>query len=96
MITTESILNRDVAQLPELSRLSDAEKDALIRARWAQNQSLTARVMALEARLGEPSKTPDNSSMPPSKGQKPNQAEHAKRVGSRTGSLGRKGGVAVH
>ena len=48
--------------------------------------------MALEARLGEPSKTPDNSSLPPSKGQKPNQAEHGKRVGPRTGSLGRKGG----
>jgi hypothetical protein len=51
-----------VTQLPELSRLGDAEKDALIRALWAQVQSLEARVMALEARLGEPSKTPDNSS----------------------------------
>jgi transposase len=63
-----------VTQLPELSRLSDAEKDALIRVLWAQVQNLTARVMALEPRLGEPSKTPDNSSLPPSKGQKPNQA----------------------
>jgi transposase len=81
-----------VTQLPDLSHLSHAEKDALIRALWAQVQSLTAWVTALEARLGEPSKTPDNSSLPPSKGQKPNQPEQAKRVGPRTGSLGRKGG----
>ncbi len=81
-----------MTQLPDLSHLSHAEKDALIRALWAQVQSLTARVTALEARLGEPSKTPDNSSLPPSKGQKPNQPEQAKRVGPRTGSLGRKGG----
>jgi transposase len=81
-----------VSELPDLSLLSHAEKDALIRALWAQVQSLTARVAALEARLGEPGKTPDNSSLPPSKGQKPNQPEKAKRVGPRLGSLGRKGG----
>jgi transposase len=81
-----------VTQLPDLSHLSHAEKDALIRMLWAQVQSLTARVAALEARLGEPSKTPDNSSLPPSKGQKPNQPEKAKRIGPRKGSLGRKGG----
>jgi len=92
-LTSESILNQSVTQLPDLCHLSHAEKDALIRALWAQVQSLTARVTALEARLGEPSKTPDNSSLPPSKGQKPNQPEQAKRVGPRTGSLGRKGGA---
>ena len=79
-------------ELPDLDHLSHAEKDALIRALWAQVQSLTARVAALEARLGEPGKTPDNSSLPPSKGQKPNKPEKAKRVGPRQGSLGRKGG----
>jgi transposase len=63
-----------VPGLPDLNHLSHAEKDALIRALWAQVQSLTARVAALEARLGEPGKTPDNSSLPPSKGQKPEQA----------------------
>jgi hypothetical protein len=52
-----------VGELPDLNHLSHAEKDALIRALWAQVQSLTARVAALEARLGEPSKTPDNSSL---------------------------------
>ncbi len=64
-----------MTELADLSHLSHAEKDALIRALWAQVQSLTARVTALEARLGEPSKTPDNSSLPPSKGQKPNQPD---------------------
>ena len=70
-----------MSELPDLSHLSHAEKDALIRALWAQVQSLTARVAALEARMGEPSKTPDNSNLPPSKGQKPNKPENAKRVG---------------
>jgi transposase len=81
-----------VPQLPDLNHLSHAEKDALIRALWAQVQGLTARVGELEAKAGEPGKTPDNSSLPPSKGQKPNQPEKAKRVGPRPGSLGRKGG----
>jgi transposase len=81
-----------VTQLPDLSHLSHAEKDALIRALWSQVQSLTTRVAALEAKLNEPPKTPDNSSLPPSKGQKPNQPEQSKRVGRRQGSLGRKGG----
>jgi transposase len=81
-----------VTQLPDLSRLSHDEKDALIRALWAQVQALTARVAALEAKLGMPPKTPDNSSMPPSKGQKANRPEKAKRHGPRKGSLGREGG----
>jgi transposase len=81
-----------VPQLPDLNHLSHAEKDALIHALWAQVQGLTARVAALEARLGEPGKTPDNSSLPPSKGQKPNQPEKATRIGPRKGSLGRTGG----
>jgi transposase len=59
-----------VPVLPELSHLSHPEKDALILTLSAQVQALTARVAALEARLGDPPKTPDNSSVPPSKGQK--------------------------
>jgi transposase len=81
-----------VIQLPDLEHLSHAEKDALIRALWSQVQSLTARVAVLEAKLTEPSKTPDNSSLPPSKGQKPNHPEKSKRIGPRKGSLGREGG----
>ena len=91
-VTIESILSDGVSDLPDLSRLSHAEKDALIRALWAQVQSLTARVEALEARLAAPGKTPDNSSLPPSKGQKPNKPETIQRIGPRIGSLGRKGG----
>ena len=67
-----------MTQLPDLSRLSHAEKDALIQALWAQVQALTARVAALEAKLGMPPKTPDISSLPPSKGQKANWPEKAK------------------
>jgi transposase len=88
-----------VTQLPDLRCLSHDEKDALIRALWAQVQALTAqvqtltaRVAELEARLGVPPKTPDNSSLPPSQGKKPNRDDKQKRKGPRRGSLGRKGG----
>ncbi len=64
----------------------------MILALWAQVQALTARVAELEARLGAPPKTPDNSSLPPSKGKKPNRADKAARGGPRQGSLGRMGG----
>ncbi len=55
----------------DLSRLSDAQKDALI-------VSLFARIEALELRIEEltrPPRTPDNSGVPPSQGQKPNRPE---------------------
>ena len=81
-----------MTQLPDLSHLTHEQKDALIRALWAQVQALTARVAELEARLGAPPKTPDNSSLPPSKGKKPNRADKAARSGPRPGSLGRVGG----
>jgi transposase len=88
-----------VTELPDLTGLSHDEKDALIHALWAQVQMLTsqvltlaARVAELEAKLGEPPKTPDNSSVPPSQGKKPNRADKSDREGPRKGSLGRKGG----
>src|SRR3954447_25958638 len=77
---------------PDLSRLTEAEKDALILALWAQVQALTARVTELEARLNEPTRTPSNSSLPPSKGHKANRPERERRAGPRRGSLGRVGG----
>ncbi len=55
-------------------------------------QTLTTQVAELEAKLGVPPKTPDNSSLPPSQGRKPNQQDKPKRKGPRQGSLGRKGG----
>src|SRR5213080_4001320 len=77
---------------PDLSRLTEAEKDALILALWAQVQTLTARVAHLETRLNEPTKTPGNSSLPPSKGHKANRPGRERRAGPRRGSLGRAGG----
>jgi transposase len=79
-------------RLPDLSLLSHAEKDALIHALWAQGQALTARVAELEAKLDLPPKTPDNSSLPPSRGKKPNREDQPARTGPRQGSLGRQGG----
>ena len=78
-------LNVGVTELPDLTRLTPVEKDALILALWAQ-------VRALEAKLGLPPRTPDNSSLPPSRGHKANRPGTMKRVGPRQGSLGRQGG----
>jgi transposase len=60
---------------PDLSTLSHAEKDALILGLFAQLAAAHERIAALEARIDEltrPPKTPDNSSKPPSEGEKRN------------------------
>jgi transposase len=44
-----------------------------------QISALTARIAELEAKLAAPPKTPNNSSLPPSKGQKPNLADRPKK-----------------
>lgn len=72
-------------QAAELSRLSVAEKDALILALSAQlaaaQETIAAQgrqIAALQARieqLSKPPKTPDNSSRPPSQGQKPDRSK---------------------
>ena len=54
----------------------------------AQNEALLARIAELEARQGKPPKTPDNSSLPPSRGQKGNAAEPAKGKKARKGHPG--------
>ena len=77
---------------PPLDCLNEAEKDALIQALLArveelcarlaameaENAALRARVSELEAKLNLPKKTPDNSSTPPSRGQKPSASGGAK------------------
>ena len=70
-----------------LLALSRDELIALILAQHAQIEAqaeqirlLTARVAELEAKLASPLKTPDNSSLPPSKGQKPNLPDPAKKT----------------
>ena len=61
------------------------DKDAMIAALlarieelMARNAWLVARVAELEAKLDQPPKTPDNSSVPPSKGQKASEASKPK------------------
>ena len=67
-----------------LQTLSRDELIALILAQHAQIEAqaqqisaLTARIAELEAKLATPPKTPDNSSLPPLKGQKPNLPDRA-------------------
>jgi transposase len=65
-----------VIDAPDLTKLSHAEKDALILALLPQLAAAEARIATLEARLAAltgPAKTPDNSSKPPSQGQKPDR-----------------------
>lgn len=52
------------------SKLDPAGKDALILRLLERIEVLTKRVEELEARLAAPPRTPDNSSTPPSRGQK--------------------------
>ncbi len=61
-----------------LLALSKDDLIALILAQAAQISALTARVADLEAKLAAPPKTPDNSSLPPSKGQKANCPDRLK------------------
>lgn len=80
---------------PDLSKLDSAGKDALILALIERLNKLTAQVERLEAeastlraenadlraKLKLPPKTPDNSSIPPSRGQKANEGEKRKPKG---------------
>ena len=91
-----------MTQSPDLSKLKSARKDALILAQAVQLQAAIARIAALEKQLERllwPPETPDDSSLPPSKGQKPNSPDNPGGPGPRQGSLGRKGGgraLAAH
>jgi transposase len=73
-----------VAPEIDLSKLTDAEKDALILSLLplvGQLEAALARIAGLEEQLAKyerPAKTPDNSSMPPSKGQKSDQPTQPK------------------
>jgi Family of unknown function (DUF6444) len=85
----------------DLSQLSHEQKDALIgallaeiEAQKAANAALSARLAELEAKLKQPPKTPDNSSTPPSRGQKRNQPAKAKREGQRVAAWGAQAAAA--
>src|SRR3954447_11178157 len=71
--------------IPDLSRLSGAEKDALIVALLERLEVAERRIAELEAKLNEPPKTPDNSSVPPSRGVKSNTPNRATRRDRRDG-----------
>ena len=62
---------------PDLATLDSAGKDALILALIARLERLEAENAALRARLGDPPKTPENSSLPPSRGDKASAAAGA-------------------
>ena len=67
----------------DLVKLSKEELIALALAQTAQIEELTRRIADLEAKLGGPPKTPDNSSLPPSQGRKPNRPSAARRRSGR-------------
>src|SRR2546427_13019617 len=78
--------------LPELERLSEREKDALIVALWAEVQRLRTRLAVLQATLHAPGKGARNSSMPPSKTRKVNTPARPPQETRREASVGRAGG----
>jgi transposase len=53
-----------------------------------QNKALLARIAELEGRAGKPPKTPTNSSLPPSSGQKANVGDASTTKRSRKGHPG--------
>jgi transposase len=65
----------------DLSSLSSSEKDTLISVLMARLDALEAENAMLREKLNLPPKTPDNSSKPPSQGQKPNGETTAKPKG---------------
>jgi transposase len=66
----------------------NGELAARVEALVTQNKALTARILELEAKLGKPPKTPDNSSLPPSHGRKANATEPARGKKTRKGHPG--------
>jgi transposase len=66
-MTHEELDSLGKPALIELVLVQAKQTDLLV----AEVRLLTARVAELEARLSQPPKTPDNSSVPPSKGHKP-------------------------
>ena len=79
----------------DLSTLSHAGKDELILSLVDRLEAALARIGELEKRLARfecPAKTPDNSSLPPSKGQKPDRP-----MGKKPPRKGRRGfGRTLH
>ena len=79
----EGIDSLNADSLKSLVRSLLAKIDALLE----QNKTLLARIAELEARGGKPPKTPTNSSLPPSSGQKANIADASATKKSRKGRV---------
>jgi len=71
----ESLVDLVLAQQAQIAAQA-AQIDRLM----AEVTRLSARVRELEAKLNVPPKTPDNSSLPPSKGQKPGLPKERKKT----------------
>jgi transposase len=84
--------NAAMDKLPELGRLSELEKDALIAALWAEVQQLKTQLAALEGKPHEPRKDAHNSSVPPSHTLKANRSRGPRPGTRREASVGRAGG----
>jgi transposase len=67
-----------VARIDELDE-QNKSLQARINELHEQNTTLLARIAELEGRAGKPPKTPTNSSLPPSRGQKANVADGSKK-----------------
>jgi transposase len=70
----EKVDSPDADSLKPLVQLLTRIEELLVQNKelLAQNKRLLARIAELEAKRGQPTKTPDNSSLPPSRGQKAN------------------------
>jgi transposase len=78
--------------LPDLTRLSEQDKEALIAALWVEVQRLRARLAAFAAKQQEPVKDAHNSSVPPSRTHKTNVPPGPRPGTHRAASVGRAGG----
>jgi len=68
-VKIDSLADDVKALVLELLR-QNSELTARVDELVAQTKTLLARIAELEAEQGKPPKTPDNSSLPPSRGQK--------------------------
>lgn len=85
VLAQASVIAEQGVRIGELTALVESQA-AIIAGKSAMLARLEKRVAELEDKLGKPPKTPDNSSLPPSAGQKPNLPER-----ERKGRKGRPG-----
>src|ERR1700756_4264969 len=74
-LNADSLKSLVLSLLARIDELSEQNKKLL-----EQISELLARIAELEARSGKPPKTPTNSSLPPSSGQKANVADASGRI----------------